>query len=206
MSAQLVLMSRARQIAEQETLAVAALAAQLDESLFEIVEALLACEGHTLVAGAGTSNAIARRFAHLLSCAGTPALAIDVATSLHGGSGAIRSVDLLYVISKGGRSSEINQLATIAHKRGARVIAQTEAPNSPLGLMADLVWHVVAPAGVDPLGMIATGSSLVNAAAGDVLCTLLLEMRGYTLGEFATTHPGGVVGHRLSAERKEEGG
>jgi arabinose-5-phosphate isomerase len=46
--------------------------------------------------------------------------------------------------------------------------------------------------------MIATGSSLVAGAAGDVLCVLLLERRGYTRDQFGETHPGGAVGEKLA--------
>ena len=60
-----------------------------------------------------------------------------------------------------------------------------------------MVYHVRAEGDVDPYGMIATGSSLVNGAAGDVLCALLLELRGYTREQFGETHPGGAVGERL---------
>jgi D-arabinose 5-phosphate isomerase GutQ len=50
--------------------------------------------------------------------------------------------------------------------------------------------------------MIATGSSLVNGAAGDVLCVLLLELRGYSLADFGQTHPGGAVGQKLAQAEK----
>jgi arabinose-5-phosphate isomerase len=46
--------------------------------------------------------------------------------------------------------------------------------------------------------MIATGSSLVNGAACDVLCVLLLELRGYTKEQFGITHPEGAVGKKLA--------
>ena len=48
----------------------------------------------------------------------------------------------------------------------------------------------------------ALGSSLVNAAAGDALCVLLLEKRGYSKDEFGLTHPSGAVGKRLAEEQK----
>ncbi|MGI6374877.1 MAG: SIS domain-containing protein [Anaerolineae bacterium] len=194
--------ARAAVIAEAD--AVRALAEQVDEALLRVAEALLQCRGHVLVTGAGTSHAIALRLAHLLSCSGTPALCLDAGDSLHGGAGAIRPDDVLYVISKGGQSAEVNALARIAKQRGALVVAQTEAPEAPLGQMADLVYRVVAPPQVDAYGMIATGSSLVNAAAADLLCVLLLPMRGYTREQFAVTHPGGAVGRRLAQEDAQE--
>lgn len=193
--------ARARDVIEREAAAVAALAAQMDDRLADVIRRLLACEGHVLVAGAGTSHAIAQRFAHLLSCSGTPALCINAADALHGGSGAITPRDVVYVISKGGRSAEINQFAQIAKARGAKLVVQTENPESPLAAMSDAVLVVKAEGEVDPYGMVATGSSLVNGAACDVLCVLLLELRGYTREAFGYTHPGGAVGKKLEAER-----
>jgi arabinose-5-phosphate isomerase len=94
----------------------------------------------------------------------------------------------------------VNRFAEIARARGARIVAQTEDPASPLGQMADAVYPVRAEGELDPYGMIATGSSLVNGAAGDVLCVLLLERRGYTRQAFGMTHPGGAVGETLRGQ------
>ena len=194
--------ARAREVIEREARGVGALADQMGESLGQVVDLLLGCRGHVLVTGAGTSHAVAQRFAHLLSCIGTPALCISAADALHGSAGAITERDVVYAISKGGRSAEINQLVEIARARGARIVVQTEDPVSPLARLADAIYVVAAAGEVDPYGMIAIGSSLVNAAAGDVLCVLLLEERGYSLEAFGQTHPGGAVGHRL-AEAEE---
>jgi hypothetical protein len=50
--------------------------------------------------------------------------------------------------------------------------------------------------------MIATGSSLANAAACDVLCHLLLQRRDYSKESFGETHPEGAVGVKLTGENK----
>ena len=82
----------------------------------------------------------------------------------------------------------------------ATLIGLTEKPASTLAKMCDVVLKVQAPADIDPYGMIATGSSLVNAAFCDALCVVLLKLRGYTREEFGTTHPGGAVGIKLSQQ------
>lgn len=192
------IVARARAVVKQEAEAVWALAGQLDERVADVASLLLSCQGHILVTGAGTSRAIAQRLAHLLSCSGTPALFISAADGLHGGSGAVTPNDVVYIISKGGHSAEVNQFAGIAQARGARLVAQTENPDSPLARMCDAVLVVKAVGEVDPYGMVATGSSLVNAAAGDALCVLLLELRGYTQEKFGQTHPQGAVGRKLA--------
>ncbi len=189
---------KAREVIACESAAIRALTEQVDESAAEVARLMFNCRGHILVAGAGTSRAISQRFAHLLSCCGTPAIALHAADCLHGGAGAITGDDVLYVISKGGHSREINCLVEIAKGKGAKIIAHTENPDSPLAKMSDAVYKVKAPEDVDPYGMIATGSSLVNGAACDVLCVLLLEMRGYTKEQFSITHPEGAVGKKIA--------
>jgi arabinose-5-phosphate isomerase len=190
----------ARSVIENEAAAVAGMAAQLDDSIYPALETIFNCRGHILVTGSGTSRSVAARFAHLLSCCGTPALFISATDALHGGAGAIKPEDVVYIISKGGQSEEINQFARLAKGRGAKVVAHTEKPGSPLGLLSDAVYHVVTKGDVDPYGMIATGSSLVNSAACDALCVLLLEARGYTRDDFGKTHPGGAVGKKLAGD------
>jgi len=191
------MLKRAREVIESEASAVGTLKEQLTEEMAGIVDMIFKCKGHVLTAGAGTSWTIAERFAHLLACCGTPALFINAANAIHGGSGSITEKDIVYVISKGGQSAELNNFVRIAKDRGAKIIAHTEKPDSELGRLSDAVFHIIAPEDIDPYGMIATGSSLVNAAACDTLCILLLELRGYTKEQFGRTHPGGAVGEKL---------
>ena len=191
------IVAKANEVIARESRAVAGLQGQLNRTIADVAETIFNCQGHVLVAGAGTSRAIAQRFAHLLACCGTPGLFVSAADAIHGGSGAVTDKDVVYIISKGGQSSEINQFALICKANGARIIAHTEKPDSTLGQMSDAVYHIVAPEDVDPYGMIATGSSLTNGAACDALCIVLLEMRGYTREQFGRTHPGGAVGKKI---------
>ncbi|MFC1719432.1 SIS domain-containing protein [Candidatus Poribacteria bacterium] len=187
----------ARSTIQKEMDSIATLLDQLDDGFVKTVEKLLDCKGHVLVTGAGTSNPVAARLAHLLSCCGTPALFIHPGDSQHGLAGAVTQQDVLLAISKGGETTEINHLAKVAKERDATVIGLTEAPGSTLGKLSDVILRVQSPSDSDPYGMIATGSSLVNAAVGDALCVVLLRLRGYSLEEFGKTHPGGAVGKKL---------
>jgi arabinose-5-phosphate isomerase len=198
------ILALARSVIARESAAVAALVVQLDERFAVAAQHILACQGHVLVAGVGTSHAVAARLAHLLACCSTPALFIHPGDSQHGAAGAVTARDVLLAISKGGETAEVNHLATVARKRGAVVIALTENPASTLGRLSDVVLEVRAPGDVDPYGMIAMGNSLVNAAVGDALCVVLLTMRGYSRQAFGETHPGGAVGRKL--REGDEGG
>ena len=145
----------ARSTIQKEIDGIATLAEQLDGKFVEAVETILECKGHVLVTGAGTSNPVAARLAHLLSCCGTPALFIHPGDSQHGLAGAVTKQDVLLAISKGGETTEVNHLAQVARSRGAVVVAIVENPDSTLGKLSDVVLLVQSPPGVDPHGMIA---------------------------------------------------
>jgi D-arabinose 5-phosphate isomerase GutQ len=195
------LLELAARVIRDEAAAVDGLAERLPAELPRAVRLLLDCPGHVIVSGSGTSHAVALRFAHLLSCCGTPSLFLHPGDSQHGAAGALRAGDVWVALSKGGETTEVCFLAGIAHKRGASIVAVTEEPGSTLGRLADVVLEVRAPAAVDPYGMIATGSSLVTSALCDAICVALLEQRGYSQDEFGETHPGGAVGIRLREEQ-----
>ena len=139
------LIAKANEVIARESRAIASLQDQLNRTIADVAEMMFKCRGHVLVAGAGTSRAIAQRFAHLLACCGTPGLFVSAADAIHGGSGAVTDKDVVYIISKGGQSTEINQFARICKANGAKIIAHTEKPDSPLGQMSDSVYHIVAP-------------------------------------------------------------
>jgi D-arabinose 5-phosphate isomerase GutQ len=193
-------LERMRATLRREAEAIARVAEEIDETAAAAVDLLLGTRGHVLVGGAGTSNAVAARFAHLLSCSGLPAVFLHPADSLHGSSGAVKPEDTVILISKGGKTAEVNRFAAIVKGRGAKLIAFTESPDSELGRMADGVVRVKIPADSDPFGMVATSSSLANAAVADAICETVLAERGYTREAFAATHPGGAVGERIVRE------
>ena len=183
---------------DAEGAAVSRLAGELPDAFRRRPSACCsAAQGHAIVSGSGTSHAVALRFAHLLSCCGTPALFLHPGDSQHGAAGAVRQGDVWIGLSKGGETTEVCFLAGIARKRGAKVVAITEQPASTLAGLADVVLVAQAPEGIDPYGMIATGSSLFNSAFCDAVCVALLELRGYSVESFGETHPGGAVGHKL---------
>lgn len=194
----------ARTVILRESASVAALVDQLDDTFVRVAQMLFACQGHVLVAGSGTSHPVGARLAHLLSCVGTPALFLHPGDGQHGLSGAVTDRDVLILISKGGETTEVNHLATIAKKRGAKLIAFTEKPDSTLGRLCDLSLRIEAAPEVDPFGMIATGSSLTVCGMVDALCVVLLHLRGYTRERFGETHPGGAVGLAIASENSHK--
>lgn len=188
------LLESARATVRAEAAAVAAVADQLDESFLAVTRLLLACEGKVFVVGSGTSGTIARRLAHLLSVCGTPAAFLHPMDALHGTMGVLAPGDVLITLSKGGGTTEINELMTLAKRRDVTLVALTSNPESVMAQRADLVVTLTIGEGADPGDVIAMGSTLVTAVWGDALAILLMRQRGYTWQQMLETHPGGAVG------------
>lgn len=177
-----------------EARAVEALADAVNDTLITAASMILACKGKLFIGGSGTSGTVARRMAHVFSVTGTPALAFSPMDALHGASGAILSTDLVLLISNGGASDEVIQLARIAQGRGAKVISVTRNHETPLARLADHSVIVSVAQEADLGGIVATGITIAQSAWGDALAEVLMRGRGYTWREFMTTHPAGAVG------------
>lgn len=184
----------AREAIRREGSGVAGVADRIDDTFLEVVALLQSCTGKVFVTGSGTNGAVARRMAHLLSVCGTPSLFLPGMDALHGTMGAVVAGDVLITISRGGESSELNDLSARVRQRGVPVVALTAAPESTLARLADISVVLDADDEVDPGGVIAMGSTLIAAVWGDALALVLMRLRGYGWDEVLFTHPAGAVG------------
>jgi arabinose-5-phosphate isomerase len=185
-------MRAGRELLDREATAVGAV--NLDEHFAQAVELVLDATGRVAVSGVGTSGPVARRLAHLLSTSGTAASYVHPADARHGGLGAVLPDDVVVLISKGGRSAELNDFAGRCVERGARLIVLTAAPESSLARLAHVTIALPDTPGADPGGVLAMGSSLAAAAWGDAFTWALMRLRGYSWESVLRSHPGGAVG------------
>ena len=184
----------AREVIANEATGLQALVNDFDPAFLDVVSLLATCQGKVFVSGSGTSGAIARRMAHLLSVCGTPSVPLQPMDALHGTMGAVITGDILIAISRGGKSAELNDLCERVRTRGAKVVALTSNPDAPLAAIADIVVILPTDDVIDPGGVIAMGSTLVVGAWGDALATILMRVKGYTWDQMLFTHPAGAVG------------
>ena len=93
----------------------------------------------------------------------------------------------------------IDPVATgpLSRNSGAPRIAITANPKSSLASEAD--GHLDASVADEacPLGLAPTSSTTVALVLGDALAVALLEARGFTSKDFASSHPAGKLGRRL---------
>ncbi len=166
---------------------------QIDESFIDAVALVVNCTGKILATGAGTSGTMARRLAHLLATCGMPAFYQHPGEALHGPSAAIGEGDVIIALSKAGKSQELNTFCKVAQERGAKIMAWTWYPDSPLGQMSDVVVRIRPDEKGEGDGVLPFGSSLANGAVGDALTLIAKQMRGFDLHTLMQTHPSGAT-------------
>ena len=198
MKNQAVLEAACQQI-EREARAVAGVAQLLNNSFIEAADLCLRMTGKVIVTGAGTSGHAGRRMAHLLSVSGTPAVFLHPMDCLHGTMGAITKDDVVFAISKGGGSDELNQLCSILREKGTKIVALTENESSELAGLADVTVLLHTPDQADPGNVIAMGSTLVSGVWGDALAYVLMRLRKRSWKETLEIHPAGAVGKMQTA-------
>ena len=187
----------ARRVLEIEANAVHALADRLDAGFAAAIELILASKGRVIVSGVGKSGHIGRKFAATLASTGTPAYFVHAAEAAHGDLGMITADDVLIAISYSGSGEELLKIVPLVKRQGARLIAITGNPESPLAREADVHLDGSVKEEACPLNLAPTASTTAALALSDALAVALLDARGFGAEDFARSHPGGTLGRRL---------
>lgn len=159
----------ARRVLEIEAAAVSALAEQLDAGFVTAVDLILASKGRVIVSGVGKSGHIGRKFAATLASTGTPAYFVHAAEAAHGDLGMITAHDVLVAISYSGTGEELLKIVPLVKRQGARLIAITGHPESPLAREADVHLNGAVKEEACPLNLAPTASTTAALALSDAL-------------------------------------
>lgn len=186
-----------RDVLATEAAAISALSARLGAPFLAAAQSLFDCHGRVVVTGIGKSGHIARKIAATLASTGTPAFFVHAAEASHGDLGMITAEDVVLLLSNSGETDELVALLPHLKRQGARLIALTGNEQSSLAQAADV--HLDASVDVEacPLGLAPTASTTAALALGDALALTLLDARGFSVEDFARSHPGGSLGRRL---------
>src|SRR5437879_5622038 len=182
-----------------ESEAIAQTAARLDHDQVERVIKLLAdCKGKVVLLGVGKSGIIAQKIAATMTSTGTAAVYLHPSDALHGGLGIVTSGDVVMMLSNSGESDELLQLLPFAKRRGVPIVAIVGNVNAKLALGADAVLDASVDEEACPLNLAPTTSTTVALAIGDALAMTLMRAKGLTEDDFASNHPAGQLGKRLT--------
>ena len=122
---------------------------------------------------------------------------MHAAEAAHGDLGMITADDVLIAISYSGSGEELLKIVPLVKRQGARLIAITGNPESPLAREADVHLDGSVKEEACPLNLAPTASTTAALALSDALAVALLDARGFGAEDFARSHPGGTLGRRL---------
>ena len=168
------------------------------EDIDRAIGILSECKGKIVLLGVGKSGIIAQKIAATMTSAGTAAIYLHPSDALHGGLGILSADDVVLMLSNSGETDELRQLVPFAKRRGVPIVAIVGNVKATLALGADAVLDASVDEEACPLNLAPTASTTVALAIGDALAMTLMRAKGLTEDEFASNHPAGQLGKRLT--------
>lgn len=169
----------------------------LEGDFIESIKLLYNCKGRVIISGIGKSAIISQKIVATLNSTGTPAIFLHAADAIHGDLGIVQPDDVVICISKSGDTPEIKLLVSLIKNLGNKIIAIVSNINSFLALQADLKIYAFVENEACPNNIVPTTSTTVQLVIGDAIAVCLLELKGFSLSDFAKFHPGGAIGKKL---------
>ena len=191
------LIASAQAVIDTEARAIQALRGRIGADFLRACQLMFECNGRVVVSGMGKSGHVARKIAATMASTGTPAFFVHPAEASHGDLGMVTRDDVFVALSNSGSTDELLTIVPVVKRQGARLIAITGDPGSPLARLADVHLHAAVDREACPLNLAPTASTTATLALGDALAVALLDARGFGPMDFALSHPGGTLGRRL---------
>lgn len=168
-----------------------------------VLNEFLACQGMIVFTGVGKSGIIADKLAKTMMSTGTRSFHLPPLDAVHGDIGMLTDKDLVVIISKSGSSDEVINIAKLMKKRGVRTIGWVSTKSSPLATLCDLVMYLPIEREICPFDLAPTTSTAVQLIFGDVLAVALMQVKKFSIDQYALNHPAGAIG-KMIAERVED--
>ena len=179
-----------------EAKAVSDLSNQLDSNFDKLCLSALESKGKLVIMGIGKSGHIGQKIAATLSSTGTKSVFIHPTEAAHGDMGLIGKEDIVILISNSGETDEIiNIMPSI--KRLSKLIASISSNQMSTMAKGSDISIVIKSEEACPLDLAPTSSTTAALAFGDALAIALLEAKGFTKDDFASSHPAGKLGRKL---------
>jgi arabinose-5-phosphate isomerase len=191
--------SQVIELLRAESDAIAKAAARLQETDIDpAINVLKSCRGKVVVLGVGKSGIIGQKIAATMTSSGTAALFLHPSDALHGGLGIVTADDVVIMLSNSGETDELLELLPYLKRRDVPIIAIVGNVSSSIAQRSDAVLDASVDQEACPLNLAPTASTTVALAIGDALAMTLMRAKGLTEDDFASNHPGGQLGKRLT--------
>tara|TARA_B000000437_G_C11613017_1_gene292182 strand:+ start:52 stop:870 length:819 start_codon:yes stop_codon:yes gene_type:complete len=151
--------------------------------------------------GVGKSGHIGQKISATLSSTGTGSIFIHPTEAAHGDMGLIEKKDIVFLISNSGETDEIINILPSLKRSSHKLASLTSNDKSSIALASD-ISIVIKSKEACPLDLAPTSSTTSALAFGDALAIALLESKGFTSNDFASSHPAGKLGKKLITQVK----
>jgi arabinose-5-phosphate isomerase len=168
------------------------------EEIDRVVAILSECKGKIVLLGVGKSGIIAQKIAATMTSSGTAAVYLHPSDALHGGLGIVTSDDVVIMLSNSGETDELLELLPYLKRREVPLVAIVGSLKSTIAQRVDAVIDASVDQEACPLNLAPTASTTVALALGDALAMTLMQAKGLTETDFASNHPAGQLGKRLT--------
>ena len=179
-----------------ESDALGNLANQIDSNFIQLCEHIRLIKGKLIIMGVGKSGHIGQKISATLSSTGTGSIFIHPTEAAHGDMGLIEKKDIIFLISNSGETDEIINILPSLKRSSFKLISLTSNNKSTIAKASDLSI-VIKSKEACPLELAPTSSTTSALAFGDALAIALLESKGFTSNDFASSHPAGKLGKKL---------
>jgi arabinose-5-phosphate isomerase len=147
--------------------------------------------------GVGKSGHIAQKISATLSSTGTQSIFIHPTEAAHGDMGLIDKKDIVLLISNSGETDEIINILPSLKRHCKEIASLTSNNKSSIAKSADIKIQLKSKKEACPLNLAPTSSTTNALVFGDALAIALLEAKGFTQKDFASSHPAGKLGKKL---------
>jgi arabinose-5-phosphate isomerase len=192
------LVDAGRRVIEIEAAAVAALAERLDDAFVRACRLVAEARGRVVVSGIGKSGHVARKIAATLTSTGTPATFLHPVEALHGDLGVIGRDDVAILVSKSGDLAELGGMIDYLARLGVPIVAIIGTAASQLAEHAAVALDCSVAEEACPMDLTPTASTTATLVMGDAIAMVVLDLKGFRASDFASLHPGGALGRKLS--------
>ena len=189
--------SSAKRTIKIESDSISSIANQLDNSFIKLCETVIKSKGKFVVMGVGKSGHIARKISATLSSTGTTSIFIHPTEAAHGDIGMINKKDIVLLISNSGETDEIINIIPSLKRHAKKIASLTSNNKSTISRSADIKIQIKSKKEACPLDLAPTSSTTNALVFGDALAVALLEAKGFTKNDFASSHPAGKLGKKL---------
>ncbi len=193
-----MIINKAKEVLKIEADSILKLSGSINHQFEQLVHDICSSNGRVIVSGIGKSGLIGKKIVATLISTGTNSIFLHPVEAVHGDLGLVTKEDVFIAISNSGETGELNQLLPLIRDIGCTLAGFTGKPDSTMAGFCDIVIDTGVEKEACPFNMAPTSSTTAQLAMGDALAVVLITQKKFKKSDFMKTHPGGMLGRRLS--------